>query len=605
LAILQAMPGGIMLKSDRRELEYFALMKRAKELPISDNRQLRVAILADVSTQHLTPLLRALFAGNGVTVHIYEAGFDTVELEALDPNSGLYSFDPEVVVILQSLGKLKANYYDFPADPASFVASKATHIEQVWKAIRARSGAPIIQSTFVLPYERPFGNYGNAGVNTLHGAASDLNREICLRARANPGVLINDVDYLAAWVGRRHFIDEKLWSVSKSLCALELMPDVAQNVVDIALATQGRTVKCVVLDLDNTLWGGVVGDEGLDGIELGDRDETGTFRSFQLYLRELGRRGILLAVCSKNDESVARRVFQEHPGMVLREADIAVFIANWDDKATNIRRIREKLNIGFDSMVFLDDNPFERNLVRQLLPEVIVPELSEDPELYVRTISELNLFEVASHSELDLQRAALYRDQEERALESSRFVNLDDYLKSLETRARVARFEPRELGRIAQLLQRSNQFNLTTRRHSEAECEAMMRDEEAYFPFSISVRDRFGDFGLINLVILRHSGTVLEIDTFVMSCRVLQRGVEQLAMNKIFEYARRVGCDRVIGRYIPSPKNGMVKSFYAQFGFERLSGDDAEGLLWSLKPSDYVEREVYITEGHSLAEQAA
>lgn len=594
-----------MLKADRSELEYFTLMKRAKELPSPANRQLRVAILADVSTQHLTPLLRALFASNGVTAVVYEAGFDTVELEAFDPNSGLYAFSPEVVVILQSISKLKANYYDFPDGRDTFVGSKATQIEQVWKAIRARSGAPIIQSTFVLPYERPFGNYGNAAVDTLQGKAADLNREICARARANSGVLINDVDYLAAWVGRRQFIDEKLWSVSKSLCALEFLPDVAQNVVDIALATQGRTVKCVVLDLDNTLWGGVVGDEGLDGIELGDRDETGTFRSFQLYLRELGRRGILLAVCSKNDESVARRVFQEHPGMVLREPDIAAFVANWQDKATNIRSIREKLNIGFDSMVFLDDNPFERNLVRQLLPEVIVPELPEDPELYVRAISELNLFEVASHSELDLQRAALYREQEERALESSRFVNLDDYLRSLETVARVSRFEPRDLGRIAQLLQRSNQFNLTTRRHSEAECEAMMRDESACFPFSISVRDRFGDFGLINLVILRHVGTVLEIDTFVMSCRVLQRGVEQLAMNKIFEYARRVGCDRVIGRYIPSPKNGMVKNFFAQFGFERVSSDDAEGILWSMRPSDYVEREIFITEASLLAEQAA
>jgi FkbH-like protein len=594
-----------MLKADRSELDYFELMKRAKSLPASANRQLKVAILADVSTQHLAPLLRSLFASNGVNAVIYEAGFDTVELEAFDPNSGLYSFGPEVVVILQSLGKLKANYYDFPADRATFVSSKVAQIEQVWQAIRARSSAPIIQSTFVLPYERPFGNYGHAAVDTLQGAAIDLNREIGTRARANPGVLINDLDYVAAWGGRRHFIDEKLWSVSKSLCALELLPDVAQNLVDIALATQGRAVKCVVLDLDNTLWGGVVGDEGLDGIELGDNDETGTFRSFQLYLRELGRRGILLTVCSKNDESVARRVFQEHPGMVLRESDIAVFVANWDDKATNIRRIREKLNIGFDSMVFLDDNPFERNLVRQLLPEVIVPELPEDPELYVRAISELNLFEVASHSELDLQRVAQYRDQEERALESSRFVNLDDYLKSLQTCARVVRFERRDLGRIAQLLQRSNQFNLTTRRHSEAECESLMRDESACLPFSISVRDRFGDFGLINLVILRHVGTVLEIDTFVMSCRVLQRGVEQLAMNKVFEYAKRVDCDRVIGRYIPSPKNGMVKSFYAQFGFERLSGDDAEGVLWSLRPSDYVPREVYITELSSQGEQAA
>ncbi|MEI9951522.1 MAG: HAD-IIIC family phosphatase [Pseudomonadota bacterium] len=584
-----------MLKPDRSELDYFKLVKQARRLT-PGGRRLKLALLGDVSTQHLVPLLRALFASNGVDAEIYEAGFDTIELEALDPASGLYAFLPDVVVILQSIGKLKSTFYEFPGERGNFVVTKATQIEEVWKAIRARTGAPIVQSTFVLPYERPFGNYGFAIADTIHGAASELNREISVRARNNPGVLVNDVDYLAAWVGRSHFIDEKLWSLSKSLCALGFLPDVAQNIVDIALASQGRAVKCVVLDLDNTLWGGVVGDDGIDGIELGDRDETGAFRALQLFVRELGRRGILLAVCSKNTDSVARKVFQEHPGMVLREEHIAAFVANWEDKATNIRRIRDKLNIGFDTMVFLDDNPFERNLVRQLLPEVIVPELPEDPQLYVRAITELNLFEAASHSALDLQRGALYKEQEEREAESLRFGSLDEYLKSLETNARVARFEPRDLPRIAQLIQRSNQFNLTTRRHSEAECEAMLNDEANYFPFSITVRDRFGDFGLINVVILRRQGGMLEVDTFIMSCRVLQRGVEQLAMNKIFEQARRVGCTRVLGRYIPTAKNEMVRDFYERFGFGRIDAPEADGALFGLDVVEYVPREIFIRE---------
>jgi len=585
-----------MLKSDRSELDYFALLKKAKELPPPAGRRLKLALLGDVSTQHLVPLLRALLAGNGVDSEVYEAGFDTVEVEALDPASGLYAFAPDVVVILQAIGKLKSSYYESTGDRSTFAQTRAGEIEEVWKAIRKRSGASIVQSNFVLPYERPFGNYGLEVPDTLHGLVSELTREIGLRARQNAGVLVNDVDYLAAWFGRRHFIDEKLWALSKSLCALELLPEVAQNIVDIALAAHGRAVKCVVLDLDNTLWGGVVGDDGLEGIELGDSDETGVFRAFQLYLRELGRRGILLAVCSKNDEAVARRVFQEHPGMVLREDDLAAFVANWEDKATNIRRIRDKLNIGLDTMVFLDDNPFERNLVRQMVPDVIVPELPEDPGLYVRAISEMNLFEVASHSALDEQRATLYREQERRDEERSRFESLDDYLKSLETTARVARFEPRDLPRIAQLLQRSNQFNLTTRRHSEAECEAMMGDEAGCFPFSITVRDRFGDFGLINVVILRRADSALEIDTFVMSCRVLQRGVEQLAMNKVFEEARRSGCRRVLGRYIPTAKNGMVKDFYDRFGFRREAAPDGEGTSFALGVDEYLPRQVHIRE---------
>jgi FkbH-like protein len=585
-----------VLKSDRSELDYFTLSKRAKKAAAPGLRPLRVAVLGDAATQHLIALMRALFVSNGFDAAVYEAGFDTVETESLDPASGLHAFSADVIVILQSVGKLRSSYYEFPDDRSQFASSRAAQIEEVWKALRKQTNAPIIQSTYVLPYERPFGNYGFAVPDTFYGAASELNREIALRARETAGVLINDVDNIAAWVGRRHFIDEKLWALSKSPCALELLPDLAQNIVDIALAARGRSVKCVVLDLDNTLWGGVVGDDGLDGIELGANDDTGAFRSFQLYLRELGRRGILLAVCSKNDDAVARRVFREHPGMVLKEEQIAVFVANWEDKATNIARIREKLNIGFDSMVFLDDNPFERNLVRQMLPDVVVPELPEDPALYVRAISELNLFETASHSALDSQRAGLYKDQEKRDDERSRFTSLDDYLKSLETTARVVRFEPSDLARIAQLLQRSNQFNLTTRRHSEAECTAMMHDEEDYFPFSITVRDRFGDFGLVNVVILRRDGAKLEVDSFVMSCRVLSRGVEQLAMNKVFREARRMGCERVVGRYIETAKNSMVKNFFDRFGFDRTSQSEGEGIEYSLDVEHYVPQEVYIRE---------
>ncbi|HEY3857402.1 MAG TPA: HAD-IIIC family phosphatase [Verrucomicrobiae bacterium] len=585
-----------MLKNDRSELDYGQLVKKARRLaPMSDPR-FKLAILADVSTQHLVPLLRVLFAGHGVNVEIYEAGFDTVEVEALNPQSALYTFAPQAIVILQSVVKLKSGFYNDVGNRCSFVQTRSESIETVWKAIRARTPATILQSTFVLPYERAHGNFGRLLEGDFSGVVAEINREICLRARRNASVLVNDIDHIAGWVGRRKFLDEKLWGLAKSLCAFEFLPDVAQNIVDITLASIGRSVKCVVLDLDNTLWGGVVGDDGLEGIKLGDLDEDGSFRFFQLYLRELSARGIILAVCSKNNDAVAREVFRKHPGMVLKEEHIAVFIANWDDKATNIRRIRETLNIGFDSMVFLDDNPFERNLVRQLIPDIVVPELPEDPALYVRAISELNLFETASQSTLDSGRTALYREQQQRTEESQKFVTLEDYLQSLKTTACCQKFEPATLGRIAQLIQRSNQFNLTTRRYSEAECQEMMRDAERIFPFTISVQDRFGDFGLINVVILRlhRNERRLEIDTFLMSCRVLQRGVEQLAMNRIFELAAKEKFQSVTGRYIPTPKNAMVKSFFEQFGFRRVASSDDGTTEWQLETEQYGPRKVFI-----------
>ncbi|PWU14625.1 MAG: FkbH domain-containing protein [Verrucomicrobia bacterium] len=587
-----------MLKHDRSELDYGQLVKKARRLGPGSGPKLKLALLADVSTQHLTPLLRVLFASNGVDVEIYEAGFDTVEVESLDPNSGLYAFGPQVIVILQSIMKLKSNFYQGQEDRRSFAQAKAGAIEAVWSAIRVRSTAVIVQSTFVLPYERTSGNFGRVTGDSLLDSVEELNREICRHASQHPSVLINDVDYLAAWVGRGHFLDEKLWCLAKSFCALKYLPQVAQNIVDISLASLGRSVKCVVLDLDNTIWGGIIGDDGLEGIVLGELDEDGVFRSFQSFLKELSARGIILAVCSKNDEAVAREVFQKHPGMVLREEDIAVFIANWDDKAANLRRIRDTLNIGFDSMVFLDDSPFERNLVRQLVPEIIVPELPEDPALYVRALSELNLFETASQSSLDAGRAALYKDQQKREVESKKFATLDQYLESLQTTAHCQRFESATLGRVAQLIQRSNQFNLTTRRYSEAECKMMMEDRDRYFPFTISVHDRFGDFGLINVVILRLKPNegVLEIDTFLMSCRVLQRGVEQLAMNKILDFARTGAYQCVLGQFIPTAKNMMVKSFFEQFGFRQTATSPEGATHWRMETADYVPRKVFISE---------
>jgi FkbH-like protein len=577
------------------DLDYYELIKQAKHLGPSTGQALKLALLADVSTQHLIPILKVLFARAGISVDIYEAGFDTVQLEAYNPASSLYSFQPHIVVILQSVIALRARYYQFGGEADGFIRREVDGMTRVWEAVQSHLPVPIVQSTFVLPYERPFGNFGVKVAGTLMGVTGEINRELCLRARSFASVFVNDVDFLAGWVGRSHFLDEKLWALAKSICALNCLPLLAKNIVDIALACTGRAVKCVVLDLDNTLWGGVVGDDGLEGIGLGDLDEGGAFHAFQCYLRELWRRGVLLAVCSKNNDAIARRVFAEHPAMVLKEEHIAVFVANWEDKATNIARIRETLNIGYDSMVFLDDNPFERNLVRQMIPQICVPELPEDPALYVRAVSELNLFETSSASALDAQRTAMYQDQAKREEERKKVGNLEDYLRSLETTVIFSRFEPQNLSRIAQLIQRSNQFNLTTRRYSESQCEAVMRNQGEFFPFSINVQDRFGDFGLVNVAILRNRGKILEIDVFLMSCRVLQRGVEQFAMNKIFEHAKQGGFESVLGRYIPTAKNVMVKDFFAQFGFEE-STDAAEGTEWRLETSRYVPREVFIFE---------
>jgi FkbH-like protein len=350
----------------------------------------------------------------------------------------------------------------------------------------------------------------------------------------------------------------------------------------------------VVLDLDNTLWGGVIGDDGLEGIALGEFDEGEAFVGFQTFIRELKRRGIILAVVSKNEHAAAILPFREHPHMVLKEEDISVFVANWDNKADNIRLVQKTLNIGFDSLVFLDDNPFERNIVRQFLPDVVVPDLPEDPSLYLETVAGLNLFETASFSEADLQRADQYREEAQRELTKTHFTNINEYLTSLGMEIRLERFNAFNLPRIAQLSQRSNQFNLMTRRYSEAACEAMMSDP-SIAPLTVKLADKFGDYGLISVVILKSAGNDIEIDEYLMSCRVLQRGVESFTMNNIFSYAARQGAKRVTGRYIPTKKNDMVKDFFKSFGFEKVAGGEGAASQWALAVEAYRPRETFMT----------
>lgn len=576
-------------------LDYFDLIKAERRLPSATSpERLRLAVLGDVSTQSLVKLLRVLLAASGVEAEISESPFDTIETQVFDPNSDLYAFQPSAVVIVSSLGAYRRRYYMHDGDRAELAPQTAARVTDIWDKLRGSVPGAIVQTNLVLPVERLYGHYDHKAPTSLYTSTAQFNSLVAGASAERAGVFIADVDYLASLVGKIAFLDDRLWTLAKQPCALEHLPKLAKALVDILVASQGRQIKCVVLDLDNTLWGGVIGDDGLEGIRVGHLGDGEAFEDFQLFLRELNRRGILLAVCSKNTHEVAIRAFQEHPEMVLREEHIAAFVANWDDKAQNLRLIRERLNIGFDSMVFIDDNPFERNLVRELLPEVVVPELPEDPSDYVRAIALLNLFETSAHSALDADRTELYRAAALRDSEQSKFRSLADYLASLQMVIKIARFDRFNLARVAQLLQRSNQFNLNTRRFGEAECERMMLDQTNYDPIAVSLRDKFGDHGLISVVVLRAEGSDLVIDEYVMSCRVLQRGVEDRTMNRVFEIARQRGLNRVVGSYRPTAKNAMVADFYQRFGFTMVRGESNSATYWTMPVADYQERPTHI-----------
>ena len=341
----------------------------------------------------------------------------------------------------------------------------------------------------------------------------------------------------------------------------------AESVLGVLRCQKGRFKKCVVLDLDNTLWGGIIGDDGIEGIQVGSLGIGKAFTRLQKWLRELARRGIILAVCSKNDEDVAREAFLKHPEMVLRMDDISVFIANWESKADNIARIRQILNIGYDSIVFLDDNPAEREIVRRHLPEVTVPELPEDPAYYLPFLISQNLFETASHSRTDADRTRQYQEESRRQQLAQSVTDMDEFLESLHMQAKVNSFEEHDVERISQLTLRSNQFNLRTVRYGVAEIKRIMQDP-SYETFSVELADRFGNYGLISLAIVKATddGKAF-IDTWIMSCRVLKRTVEHLLFNHMTERLRRRGVGILVGEYIPTEKNRLVTDLLPRLGF--------------------------------------
>lgn len=569
------------------ELDYAALLESNRHLdPAKTSRKVKVALLADAATQRLVPLLRAWFHAQSVDAEIYEGRFDAIEMEVSDPGQGLYPFQPEAIVILNAVQALRSSYAHRPGDASGFLRETAGRMVGAWDTIRSHSAATIIQSNFALPYERFFGNFDHKAPESFYSLVLALNARLGETAREHRGVFINDVEAVASWIGRKHWFDDRLWDMAKYPCAVDHLPALAGNIVDIVMASLGRVVKCVVTDLDNTLWGGVIGDDGLDGILLDAHGDGESYYRLQCYLRELLRRGILLAVCTKNDPANALLPFEKHPGMALRREQFAAFVANWDDKAENIRKISAELNVGLDSMVFLDDNPFERNLVRELLPDVIVPELPEDPADYVRAICELNLFETVAFSTEDSKRAEMYRQEAERREVRASFASAEEFLQSLDMRIAVARVDSFHLPRVAQLIQRSNQFNLTTRRLSEGEC-AGLKDDPRWIPLYAKLADRLGDHGLISVVILELCENDLAIRDWLMSCRVVGRGVERYLMNSVFEHARQLQLERVVGEYIPTAKNGMVKDFFVQFGFLKRQEDAGGHTRWALQTDAY------------------
>lgn len=570
------------------DLTFKQLKKQFKDSTLAS--QYRLAVMGDCATQHLSTAIGGYGAAIGLGLEIFDADYNQINALVLDEHSELYAFKPDAVLLQMCTQKLYERFCENPLESrAAFAETVFAQIKTTWQRIGEK--ITVLQCNFPLLDDGVFGQFGNKTADSFLFQQRKLNYLLMQGCQEAKNAYLVDLDALQSRLGQGQFFDARLYYIAKMPIRMEALPETAKCVVDMIQAIRGSVKKCVVLDLDNTLWGGVIGDDGLSGIQIGELGTGHAFSDFQEWLKQLKNRGILLTVCSKNEEATAKEPFEKHPEMVLRPEDFSMFVANWENKAANIRRIQQTLNIGMDSMVFLDDNPFERNLVQGLIPEITVPALPEDPALYLEYLRGLDLFETASYSAEDVHRTDQYRTQANRTVFESSFQSYDDYLANLQMKATVAPFDKFHYPRIAQLTQRSNQFNLRTVRYTEAEVEALAKDD-SHIGLYFTLKDRFGDYGLISVVVLdKQPGDVLFISEWLMSCRVLKRGMEEFIADKILSLAAEQGFRKVIGEYLATPKNAMVKDLYARMGFTRVGENRFEA-----EPMHYRYHKNHITE---------
>ncbi len=553
--------------------------------PGCDLKPIRLAVLAASTVDHLLPSLRVAALRRGMWLTTYTAGYGLYFQELMDGASALHRFQPNVVLFALDAAHLIGSgvVAATRADAEVTVAVAMERLRTLWRRARDSLRCQVIHQTILPVFPAVMGAAEHRLPGSPRRLAERINAELRDAADAE-GIDLLALDAKSAELGIQVWHDPVLWHRAKQELSPAAAPLYGDLVMRIVAARRGRSAKCLVLDLDNTLWGGVIGDDGLEGLVLGQGSALGeAYVDFQRYAKALSHRGVILAVCSKNDEDAASSPFDKHPEMVLKRDDIACFVANWKDKPSNMRAIAERLNIGLDALVFVDDNPFERNIVRRELPMVMVPELPDDPALYARCLADAGYFEGLELTAEDRDRNRLYRAEAARGDLQVSATDLAGYLRDLEMALRWRRFDRIGLQRIVQLVNKTNQFNLTTRRYSEAEILAVMDDPRA-IGLQLRLVDKFGDNGMIAVLIGRANddGSAVEIDTWLMSCRVLGRGVEQAALNVMVSEVDRLGANRLIGEYRPTAKNGMVREHYLNLGFEALPAG-ANGISrWAL-----------------------
>ncbi|MEO5659192.1 MAG: HAD-IIIC family phosphatase [Polaromonas sp.] len=573
---------------DRMAAEALGKLAAQAAQPALGLTPLRMALLSSHNVDHLLPAIRVAGLHRRLALSTLVAPYGMYRQALLGDNAELAAFAPQLIVLALDARDAPLQLPLQAAEPevAAAVEARVDELRQLWRQARERYAAQVVQQTLV-PADPPlFGSFEALVPAAPYAVIERLNAGIRAAARQD-GVLLLDLAWQAARCGYgQGLADPVRWHQAKQLVSPTFAPLYGDLLARVAAAIAGLSRKCLVLDLDNTLWGGVIGDDGIDGIRLGQGDPTGeAFLAFQRYAAQLAQRGIILAVCSKNDVAIAEAGFA-HPEMALKRSDIAAFVANWDDKAGNLRRIAGMLDIGLDSLVFVDDNPAERDIVRRELPEVAVPELPEDVAEYPARLAAAGYFEAVTFTSDDAARGRSYALNAQRKQALTQSTDIAGYLRCLEMTLTATAVAQPDLPRVTQLINKTNQFNLTTRRYTEAEV-ARIAGDPASVALALRLRDRFGDNGLISVVLARPDRGLppdeLLIDTWLMSCRVLGRQVEEAVLGVLAAAAARTGAQALIGQYRPGARNAMVAGHYQRLGFVPQPGPEGaepDSVFW-------------------------
>ncbi|WP_324270941.1 HAD-IIIC family phosphatase [Fusobacterium polymorphum] len=580
--------------------EYLNRKKKSLKRELENNKDIfiekKIAILGGSTTNEVKLNFELFLLKEGIKPIFYESEYNKYYEDALFSQE-LLEFKPDIVYVYSTIKNIKK----FPSiifekkQNEELFAYESKKLEMIWESLFSKLSCVVIQNNFELPQNRIIGNssfYLDGGnINFIN----KLNLFISEATKKYNNLYINDINYLSSLIGLEKWYDNELWFNYKYAVSFEGITYIAHSVASIIKSIYGKNKKAIALDLDNTLWGGVIGDDGVNGIKIGSETAIGeAYEDFQKYIKNLKDIGIILTIDSKNDLENALEGLS-HPSMILHKDDFFTIKSNWNLKSNNILESAREINIGEDSFVFIDDNPVERELVRSQLQNVAVPEIGDKIELFKNFIDRNNYFEIISLSKEDLERAKYYQDNQNREKEQQNYSNYSDYLKSLNMIAEIDEAKEIYLERIYQLINKTNQFNLTTKRYTKSEVEEIYKDPN-YILLYGKLKDKFGDNGLISIIIGKQAGDVLEILLWIMSCRVLKRDMEIAMLNELVDLAKKRGIKKLRGAYIPSKKNSMVKDHYKNLDF-KFEKEENNIFTWVLEIADYQPKECMIEKG--------